>query len=136
VGYVSVESPVEMQLLENGKLVGTSRMDRIILPAGPHEIRAVNEAFGFSATQKVNVAADKATKMQFDIPTAKVSVNAIPWAEVTIDGKSVGQTPLGNLSVAIGSHEIVYKHPQLGEQRQTVTVTVSGPNRFSAAMRK
>jgi hypothetical protein len=136
VGYVSVEAPVELQLRENGKLVGTSRMDRIILPAGQHEIQAVNEPLGFSATQRVTVAADKATSLQFEVPTAKVSVNAIPWADVTIDGNSVGQTPIGNLSVAIGSHEIVYRHPQLGEQRQTITVTVAGPNRFSAAMRR
>jgi hypothetical protein len=136
VGYVSVEAPMEMQLLENGKLVGTSRMDRIILPAGAHDIEAVNEALGYSSMQRVMVTADTATKVQFEVPTAKVSVNAIPWADVTIDGKSVGQTPIGNLAVAIGSHEIVYKHPQLGEQRQTITVTVSGPNRFSAAMRK
>jgi hypothetical protein len=136
VGYVSVDSPVEMQLLENGKLVGTSRMDRIILPVGAHNLEAVNETLGYSSTQRVNVTADKSTRVQFEVPTAKVSVNAIPWADVTIDGKSVGQTPIGNLAVAIGSHEIVYQHPQLGEQRQTVTVTVSGPNRFSAAMRR
>jgi hypothetical protein len=136
VGYVTVDAPVELQLLENGKLVGTSRMDRIILPAGPHDIEAVNETLGYSSTQRVTVTADKATRLQLDVPTAKVSVNAIPWADVTIDGKSVGQTPIGNLAVAIGSHEIVYKHPQLGEQRQTITVTVAGPNRFSAAMRR
>jgi hypothetical protein len=136
VGYVSVEAPVEMQLFENGKLVGTSHMDRIILPAGPHDIQAVNEALGYSATQRVNVTADKPMRVQFEVPSAKVSVNAIPWADVTIDGEAVGQTPIGNLPVLIGSHQIVYRHPQLGEQRQTVTVTVAGPNRFSAAMRR
>ena len=136
VGYVRIEAPLEVQLLENGKLVGTSRMERILLPAGPHEIQAVNEGLGYSTTQRVNVAADKATRLQLEVPTANVSVNAIPWADVTIDGKSVGQTPLGNLPITIGSHEIVYRHPQLGEQRQTVTVTVSGPNRFTAAMRR
>jgi len=136
VGYVTVDAPMEMQLLENGKLVGTSRMDRIILPIGEHEIEAVNEALGYSATRQVTVAADKPTRLQFEIPTARINVNAIPWADVTIDGTNVGQTPIGNLSIAIGSHEIVYRHPQLGEQRQTVTVTVAGPNRFSTSMRR
>jgi hypothetical protein len=134
VGYLTVEAPMEMQLLEGGKLVGTTRMDRIILPAGQHEIEAVNEALGYRATQQVTVAADRPTRVQFEVPTAKINVNAIPWADVTIDGTSVGQTPIGNLSIAIGSHEIVYRHPQLGEQRQTITVTVAGPNRFSTSM--
>jgi hypothetical protein len=136
VGYVSIDAPVEMQLLENGKLVGTSRMDRIILPAGAHEIEAVNETLGYRATQPVTVTADKSTRLRFEVPSVKVSLNATPWADVTIDGTSVGQTPIGNLSLAIGSHEIVYSHPQLGEQRQTIMVTVSGPNRFSTAMRR
>jgi PEGA domain len=136
VGFLTVEAPVEMQLLEGGKLVGTTRMDRIILPAGQHEIEAVNEALGYSATQKVTIAADRPTRVQFDVPTAKINVNAIPWADVTIDGANVGQTPIGNLSIAIGAHEIVYRHPQLGEQRQTITVTVAGPNRFSTTMRR
>jgi hypothetical protein len=136
VGSVTVDAPVEMQVLESGKLIGTSRMDRIILPAGPHEIQAVNEALGYSATQRVTVAADKPATVRFEIPSAKVNINAIPWADVTIDGTSVGQTPIGNLSVPIGSHEIVYRHPQFGEQRQTVTFTVSGPNRFSVSMQR
>jgi hypothetical protein len=136
VGYVTVDAPVEMQLLENGKLVGTSRMDQIILPAGQHEIQAVNEALAYSATQRVTVAASKSARVRFELPSAKVSINATPWAEVTIDGTSVGLTPIGNLSVVIGSHEIVYRHPQLGEQRQTVTITVSGPNRFSVSMQR
>jgi hypothetical protein len=136
VGSITVDAPLEMQLLENGKLVGTSRMDRIILPAGRHDIEAVNEALGYRVTQQVSVAADKPTRVRFVIPSVNVSINAIPWADVVIDGTSVGPTPIGNLSIAIGSHEIVFRHPQLGEQRQTVTVTIAGPNRFSASMQR
>jgi hypothetical protein len=127
---------VELQFLEDGKLVGTSGMDRIILPAGPHDIQAVNESLGYASTQRIVVAADEMTRMQLEMPTANVNINAIPWADVTVDGASMGQTPIGNLPIAIGSHEIVYRHPQLGEQRQTVIVTVAGPNRFSVAMKR
>ncbi|MBW8868455.1 MAG: PEGA domain-containing protein, partial [Acidobacteria bacterium] len=51
--------------------------------------------------------------------------------EVTIDGKRFGPTPLGNVSLPIGSHEIVFTHPQLGERRQTAIVTLNGTNRVS-----
>jgi len=40
-------------------------------------------------------------------------------------------TPLGNLSVPIGSHEIVWKHPTLGERSKSVAVTLQGPVRVS-----
>ena len=63
------------------------------------------------------------------LPNGTLSVNALPWAEVWVDGRSSGTTPLANLAVPIGSHEIVLRHPQLGERRRTVTVTTQTPVR-------
>jgi hypothetical protein len=70
------------------------------------------------------------------LPNGVLSLNAEPWAEVWIDGQKVGETPLGNVSVPIGPHEIVFRHPQLGEQRHAVTVTQAAPVRVSVDMRK
>ena len=53
----------------------------------------------------------------------------------TIDGRRVGDTPIGNLGVAIGPHEIVFKHPQLGEKHQAISVTLTEPVRVSVDMR-
>ena len=41
---------------------------------------------------------------------------------MSLKGVSLGTTPLGDLAVPIGTHELVFRHPQLGERRQTVTV--------------
>jgi hypothetical protein len=57
-------------------------------------------------------------------------VNARPWADVWIDGQPAGTTPLANLRVTLGAHEIVWKHPHLGERRQQVTVTRESPTRI------
>ena len=65
------------------------------------------------------------------MPTSTFSINARPWAEVFIDGERVGETPIGNLSRPIGRHEIVLRHPELGERRQTVTLTPRAPARVS-----
>jgi hypothetical protein len=54
---------------------------------------------------------------------------------VAIDGKPAGQTPLANLSIPIGSHEIVFRHPQFGEQRHTVVVKAEDITRVSASFR-
>jgi hypothetical protein len=55
-------------------------------------------------------------------------------ADVGIDGQPVGDTPLGDLAVSIGAHDIVFKHPELGEKRVAVTVTLAGPARVSVEM--
>ena len=51
-------------------------------------------------------------------------------------GERAGDTPIGNLQTAIGRHEVVFRHPDLGESRHTVTVTASAPARVSVDMRK
>jgi hypothetical protein len=55
---------------------------------------------------------------------------------VWVDGDRVGDTPMGNISLPIGIHDVLFRHPELGEQRQTVTVTLNGPARLSVDMRK
>jgi hypothetical protein len=48
----------------------------------------------------------------------------------------MGETPIGNLSMSVGPHEIVFRHPELGEQRHAVTVTAGAPARLSVDLRK
>jgi hypothetical protein len=71
-----------------------------------------------------------------DLPRAPLSINAIPWAEVFIDGTRVGETPLGNLPQTLGAHEIVFRHPQLGERRINAMVTLKETARISVDMRQ
>jgi hypothetical protein len=68
------------------------------------------------------------------VPTP--SANARPWADVFVDGTSVGQTPISNLAVPIGTHQVLFRHPQLGERRESVVVNVKGPNRVAADFSK
>ena len=37
---------------------------------------------------------------------------------------------------SIGPHEIVFRHPELGEQRQAVSISLKAPARLSVDMRK
>jgi serine/threonine protein kinase len=135
-GWISASAPVDMQLFEKGQLLGTSQSDRIMVSTGKHDITIVNETLGYRAVKSVTVAAGKVTAIKADWPNGTIALNAVPWADVSIDGASVGQTPLGNLSVPIGPHEIVFRHPELGERRQAITVTMKEPVRVSIDMRK
>jgi serine/threonine-protein kinase len=102
-----------------------------MLPVGRHVITASNPSLGYETTTTMQIAAGSVARVKLDVPSGVLNVNALPWADVTIDGKRLGPTPLGNVSLPIGSHEIVFTHPQLGERRQTVVVTMTGPNRVS-----
>jgi serine/threonine-protein kinase len=71
------------------------------------------------------------------VQTVPLTVNAYPWAEVFLDGKSQGFTPRARpFEVPPGRHTLVLKNPHLGEKtvkleleegrEETVTVDLAG----------
>jgi hypothetical protein len=41
-------------------------------------------------------------------------LNALPWAQVTLDGQPIGNTPQQNLPLSPGKHKLLLSNPQLG----------------------
>ena len=135
-GWLAVAAPAEVQVYEGERLLGTNRVSRIALTAGRHELRIVNESLGFKATRTVTVTPGKVSMVKLEWPKGALSINAMPWAEVAIDGERVGETPIGDLMLPIGPHDVVFRHPELGEQRHRVTISASAPARLSVDLRK
>jgi serine/threonine-protein kinase len=129
-GWVAISVPVELQVFQNNALVGTTSAARIMLPAGRHQLTLANVALGFTTTTTVDIQAGRTTTASIPLPNGTLSLNALPWANVFLDGRPIGTTPLANLDVPIGTHEVVWRHPQLGERKQTVVVSVKTPVRL------
>jgi hypothetical protein len=135
-GWLSVSAPRTVQLFENGQLLGSSDSERLLVPAGARRLEIVNEVIGFRETRTVQVTAGRVSQIDIQFPQGTIALNAIPWAEVWIDGQRIGETPIGNLPATIGPHEIVFRHPELGEQRHVATVRLAEPTRLSVDMRR
>jgi hypothetical protein len=134
-GWVSVKAPMSIEVYENGRLIGTTESDRIMMAVGHHDIELVNDTLGYRVTRSVQVPPGKVLPLAVELPLGVLNVNASPWAEVWVDGRRVGETPIGNLPMSIGAHEVVFRHPQLGEKRQAVSVTLKAPVRISIDMK-
>jgi hypothetical protein len=117
-------------------VLGSTADGPIIAAAGTYQLDLINTAYGFRTRRSVTFRAQQITKLDVTIPPGRLSVNAQPWAEVSIDNQPKGDTPLANLSVAVGEHEIVYRHPELGERRQTVVVRADQPARASVSFER
>lgn len=130
-GWVRVDVPVAMRLTEDGRLLGTTDVDRLMLPVGDHVLDLRNDELGFTTRQAVTVSAGETTVLPIRLPSASISINARPWAEVWVDGERVGETPIGTLTRPIGRHDVVLRHPQLGERRVPVVVSLAQPARVS-----
>lgn len=135
-GWISIVAPVDVQVYEDTRLVGSSRSDRLMVSVGRHELDIVNEALGYRAQRMVTVMPGQVSSIRLDWPNGSMAINAQPWAEVFIDGQRIGETPIGNVPVPIGTHEVVFRHPELGEQAVHATVTMAGPARLSVDLRK
>lgn len=135
-GWIAVSSPFDVSISEGNNVVATGRVAKIMMPAGRHTISLANDALQYATERTVEVSAGQTAALRIDPPKAAISANARPWADVIIDGTGVGQTPIANLPVTIGPHEILFRHPQLGDRRQTIIVTAKGPNRIAVDLTK
>lgn len=135
-GWLVVSSPIVADIFENGALIGRTNTPRLLLPVGRHDLELVNETLGYRTRRTVQVAGGGTVTLQLEPVEGRLNINAQPWAEVWIDGARVGETPMGNLALPIGFHEVVLRHPQLGERRQTVAVGVGTPARIGVDLRQ
>lgn len=135
-GWIAVSAPVPLQVFEDSRLLGTSESDRIMVSVGRHTLRLVNESIVYREGLTINVAPGRVTAIKPRWPTAPVAFNASPWAEVWVDGRQVGETPIGNITLPIGPHDVLFRHPELGEKSVRVMVTLTAPVKVTVDMKQ
>ncbi|MCC7125550.1 MAG: PEGA domain-containing protein [Acidobacteria bacterium] len=131
-GFLSLTTPFAVRVLVDGVEMGGG--PRLSLPAGTHVLTMINDELEFAETREVQIEARKALTITVDTPRGVLHVNARPWADVWIDGRRVGETPVGNVSLPIGAHEVLLRHPQFGESRHTVIVGAKTPARLAVEL--
>jgi serine/threonine protein kinase len=89
-------------------------------PVSP--VIAQENSVGKAETYAADARADAGTKEA--TARASLSVNALPWAEVSIDGKNQGTTPLRKIKLRAGVHRVELSCPPLGRTR-TLSIELS-----------
>lgn len=133
-GGVQLQTPIELKVMHGDEVLGSTADGPIIMRAGTYQLDLINTTLGLRMRRDVTFREGQLARMDITLPMGVVNVNARPWAEVSIDNRAYGETPLANLSVPIGNHEIVFSHPVLGERRQMITVRADGPTRVAATL--
>ena len=113
-GGLRVSSSIELHVLDGERVLGSIEDGPIMARAGRQELEFVNSVIGYRVRRQVDVKAGQITSLSIVVPNGTLNINATPWAAIWIDGTAYGETPLGNLSIVPGEHEIVFRHPQLG----------------------
>ena len=63
-GWLSISAPTELQVFEGDRLVGTTRVNPLMLPTGTHTLRLSSEAAGVDLTRVVSVERGKTARLQ------------------------------------------------------------------------
>jgi serine/threonine-protein kinase len=133
-GFMVVDTPEDLQIIEDGRVLGSSSAGKVSLDPGSHLIEFRNDNLGFQATRTVQVLPGKTVRVTIPLPEGNLSINATPWAEVSVDGRGLGETPIANVTLRAGSHELVFRNPQHGELKQTVVVKAGENGRVTVNM--
>jgi hypothetical protein len=135
-GRVLIDAPIPLAIYENGTLIGNSAGQALSLPPGDHLLEVADDTLGFRETRPVRVIADAVTPLAIEVPSAPVTIDAQPWAQVWVDGTPVGTTPMQALTWPIGRRQVRLRHPDLGERVVTVLVTLDGTARVNVDLRE
>jgi hypothetical protein len=93
------------------------------MPAGRRRIELVNKRLNYRGEVTLDVASGQTTTHTATLPPGQLRIAGAAGGEVWVEGEHVGTLPLGDISVPLGTREVLVRHPLFGERRQTVEVS-------------
>ncbi len=123
----------------DGVQVGTGRRVTHIADRGPHTVLVRmdgHEDWSRSITLGADGFSQTVSPVEI-VTTGRLLIGPEPWAEVTIDGQSYGQTPLPPIELEPGTYSVSLTNPDYEDQTTSVTIALGEDTmiRYTAAER-
>jgi hypothetical protein len=118
-GTLAINSYTSVDIYKGEKYLGSVPIS-LKLPAGEQTLEYRHDSLRRTVTHVINSNETTRAIINFDVT---VQINSRPWAEVFIEGpekKVLGQTPLSNVGVPIGS-VLIFENPQFQSKKYRVT---------------
>jgi hypothetical protein len=74
-----------LKVLQGDKVFGSTADGPIIAPEGTYQVDLVNTAYGVRMSRTLTIRAGQIANLSITIPPGRLSVNAQPWAEVSLE---------------------------------------------------
>lgn len=124
-GWLHVSTPIELQISEGSRRLQLDDRNQILLPPGPHDLQFEHTGFGYRERRKVDIKPGAIASIVISPTPSRLTVNASLPAEVLVDGRRAGETPLTNQPIDLGTRVVVVKSITGAERRFTITATVA-----------
>ena len=124
---LTVFSRIPLDIYLEGRRIGTTDDGQLLVPPGQHRLELVSRRFNYRGELTLSLAAGQMMSHTVALPSGLLRVRGVAGTEVWVEGEHVGALPLTEVTVPIGTREVVFRHPQYGERRQTVEVGAGAP---------
>jgi serine/threonine protein kinase len=112
---LSVQTTPRTRVYHGGLFLGETPLQRS-LAAGEVTLRLRNPELGIDFPLPLALKPGGQVEITKTFRQGKLKVRVEPWAEVVLDGRSLGETPLPPQTLYEGEHLLVLSNPRLGKR--------------------
>jgi PEGA domain-containing protein len=134
-GFLSMTSPIPLEIYDGNRKIGTSAEGHVLLAPGSYKVKLVNTHYGYREDAEFTIKPGEITTYPVTLPQGSLRVTTENGAQIFVEGEAVGTAPLAAIRVPIGTREVLVRHPQFGEHRQSVDVVLGQPIELSVILR-
>ncbi len=107
----------------DGVARGETPLGKLALAPGPHRIVLANDNVVGVIRDVIEIEPGATVLRRYSFnDVGYLQVVATPWADVSVDGRRIGQTPMGRVRVTPGAHSVLFSHPDYGSADREVDV--------------
>lgn len=96
------------------------------LEPGPRLVRVVKPSVGFERQRSIELGAGQNKEAEIPARRGFLTLRILPWAEVEIDGKPMGVTPIPPIGLFEGVHDVKLVHPDSGATKTLKARVMAG----------
>lgn len=122
-GMLTLESQPRTEVTIGKRAVGNTPLRGYRLATGSHTVHLRNGKLGLLKTIQVTIRPGKTLSRRVVFEKGKVAIDVKPWADIYVQGKKIGTTPMLPIEMYEGTYQIRLVNSKLGVER-TVRVTV------------
>ncbi len=120
-GKLNIMTLKNLSIYIDGKKEGEGSISTFLAP-GTHRIKLVSKPKMINYKTSIKIESNKELTKTIMLKKGKLSLSVKPWANIYVNGKKIGQTPIPPKVLYEGTYNIVLKNPKYPSFSKTIKI--------------